>query len=242
MDDQSPGAPRTAAEPVRSYRTRFRQDEEPLSEGGIWVNGRTDGIDWVDIVARNGVAYGGASRMAVAERRLQQGNLDPTAAAEAAPEGDYDDPTAVLAGAWGPNQHARARVFSRNQTEDYFQEVEIRLRSAIVPHSCTGYEVFWRCLKNDNAYAEIVRWNGKRGDFTSLARRTGPQCGVQEGDLVEATIFGTVIKSYLNGVQILEATDDAFAEGGPGIGFNFGVGETNVDHGVTYFEVDTYDD
>jgi hypothetical protein len=242
MNDQSPAAPLPAAGPVRSYRTRFRQDEDPLSEGGIWVNGKTDGIDWVDIVVRNGVAYGGASRMAVAERRLQQGNLGPTAAAEAAAEGDYDDPTAVLGGVWGRNQHGKARVFSRNQTEGYFQEVEIRLRSAIVPHSCTGYEVFWRCLKNENAYAEIVRWNGKAGDFASLARRTGPECGVQEGDLVEATIFGNVIKSFINGVQILEATDDVFAEGSPGIGFNFGVGETNVDHGVTSFEVDTYDD
>lgn len=148
----------------------------------------------------------------------------------------------MLGGVWGRNQHGKARVFSRNQTEDYFQEVEIRLRSAIAPHSCTGYEVFWRCLKNENAYAEIVRWNGKAGDFTSLARRTGPDCGVQEGDLVEATIFGNVIRSYINGVQILETTDDAFAGGSPGIGFNFGVGETNVDHGVTYFEVDTYDD
>ena len=29
---------------------------------------------------------------------------------------------------------------------------------------------------------------------------------------------------------------------GPGIGFNFGVGDTNVDHGFTYFEVDSYHD
>jgi len=27
-----------------------------------------------------------------------------------------------------------------------------------------------------------------------------------------------------------------------GIGFNFGVGYTNVDHGFTSFEADTYDD
>ena len=242
MNDQPSEAPRPPAEPVRSYRTRFRQDEDPLSEGGIWINGGKDGLDWVDVIARNGVAYGGVSRMAVAERRLQQGNLEPGTAAGTDPEGDYDDPTAVLAGVWGRNQHARARVFSRSQTEDYFQEVEIRLRSAISPHSCTGYEVFWRCLKNENAYAEIVRWNGKRGDFTSLARRAGSQYGVQEGDLVEATIFGNVIKSFINGVQVLEATDDTYDGGSPGIGFNFGVGETNVDHGVAYFEVDTYYD
>ena len=53
-------------------------------------------------------------------------------------------PTAVLAGEWGRNQYVTGRVFSRNQTEQYFQEVEIRLRSTIAPHVCTGYEVFFR--------------------------------------------------------------------------------------------------
>ena len=241
MTDQPQDAPRSTAGPVRSYRTRFRQDEDPLSEGGIWVNGRKDGLDWVDVIARNGVAYGAVSRMTSAERRVQQGNLE-AAAGGSAPEGDYDDPTAVLAGVWGRNQHARARVFSRNQTEDYFQEVEIRLRSEIRPHHCTGYEVFWRCLQSENSYVEIARWNGKIGDFTSLARLAGPQHGAQDGDLVEATIFGNVIRGFKNGAQVIEATDDAYADGSPGIGFNFGVGNTNVDHGFTFFEVDTYDD
>jgi hypothetical protein len=145
----------------------------------------------------------------------------------------------VLAGEWGPDQYAKGVVFSRNQTEDYFQEVELRLRSSITPHSCTGYEVFWRCLKTENAYAEIVRWNGKCGDFTSLARAVGSQYGVQDGDIVEASITGSVIRSYINGVLVLEATDDVFTEGSPGIGFNFGVGDTNVDHGFRHFEVET---
>jgi hypothetical protein len=38
------------------------------------------------------------------------------------------------------------------------------------------------------------------------------------------------------------ATDSTFDSGAPGIGFNFGVGDTNVDHGFTSYEVDTYDD
>jgi hypothetical protein len=225
--------------PARSYRTSFELDEDPISEGGAWINGRADGIDWIDIVARNGVGYGAVSRMGEAERRVEQGNLEPGTDDGAAPEGDYDDPTAVLAGDWGADQYARGVVFSQNQTEDYFQEVELRLRSSITPHSCTGYEVFWRCLKTENAYAEIVRWNGKRGDFTSLAKAVGSRYGVQDGDIVEASIVGNVIKSYINGVLVLEATDDVFTSGSPGIGFNFGVGDTNVDHGFRSFEVDT---
>jgi hypothetical protein len=231
------GIPR---EPVRSYSTRFERDEEPIDEGGMWLNGGKDGIDWVDVMTKGGVCYGAKSRMGVPEKRAEQGNLDASGEA-AAPEGDYDDPTAVLTGDWGPDQHATGTVFSRNPTNEYFQEVEIRLRSTITPSSCTGYEVFWRCLKTDEGYAEIVRWNGKIGDFTSLARKTGPEFGVQDGDQVEATIIGNVITSYINGVEVLQTTDDTFSNGAPGVGFNFGVGDTNVDHGFTSFAVDTYE-
>jgi hypothetical protein len=241
MTDQPAHAPGAKAAPVRSYSTRFELDEDPISEGGMWINGRKDGIDWIDVIAKHGVAYGAVSRMGVAERRVEQGNLSPTLEGSA-PEGDYDDPTAVLAGAWGRNQHVKATVFSRNQTEEYFQEVEIRLRSVITPHHCAGYEVFWRCLKTEDAYAEIARWNGKVGDFTSLKRLIGPQYGVKDGDLVGATVVGNVLTGFINGVEVISATDDMFDSGSPGIGFNFGVGNTNVDHGFTSFEVDSYDD
>ena len=242
MTDQPENAGRPRVAPVRSYSTRFRLDEDPISEGGIWINGRKDGIDLTDVIAKNGVAYGGVSRMNIAESRVEQGNLEVSASDGVIPKGDYDDPTAVLAGIWGKNQHGKAKVFSMNQTEKYFQEVEIRLRSTITPHRCTGYEVFWRCLKTENAYAEIVRWNGEIGDFTSLRRLTGSQYGVKDGDVVEATIFGNVLKGFINGVEVISATDDTFDTGSPGIGFNFGVGNTNVDHGFTFFEVNTYDD
>jgi hypothetical protein len=238
MADQAGGA-RIGGTPVRSYRTRFERDEHPISEGGMWLNGEKDGRDWADVIVRGGVVYGAVTRVSVAERRAEQGNLE--SGDTSAPEGDYTDPTAVLTGEWGPNQHARGTVFSRNQTEAYFQEVELRLRSSITPGSCTGYEVFWRCLKNENAYSEIVRWNGKVADFTSLARRRGPQFGVKEGDVVEATIVGNVIRGYINGIEVITATDDTYAGGSPGVGFNFGVGDTNVDHGFTSFEVDTYE-
>ena len=204
----------------------------------MWVNGKANGIDWADVVTEQGLAHGGAVKLGAKERRAEQGNLEGGEAA--APEGDYDDPTAVLTGSWGPNQFVRATVFSRNQTSDLFQEVEIRLRSAISAHSCTGYEVFWRCLKTTDGYAEIVRWNGPIMGFTSLARAQGAEYGVKDGDVVEATAIGNQITSYINGVEVLSAIDDVFSNGSPGIGFNFGCGDTYVDHGFTSYEVDTY--
>ena len=211
--------------PVRSYRTDFPLNENPISEGGAWLNGRKDAIDWIDVVSADGYAYGEVSRMTVAERRVEQSNLAPEDDA-AAPVGDYDDPTAILAGAWGRNQHGRARVYSKNPTDEYFQEVQIRLRHNMRANFCDGYEVFCRCLKSDEAYAEIVRWNGVIGDWTSLARQEGIEYGVQHGDIVEA----------------ISVVDDVVTGGAPGIGFNFYVSTTNVDHGFSHFEVDTWDD
>ena len=242
MTDKSVDIRSPNVSPVRSYTTRFQLDEDPISEGGIWINGRKDGIDWTDVIVKNGVAYGGLSRMDVAESRVEQGNLEISSIDGVTPKGDYDDPTAVLAGIWGKNQHGKAEVYSRNQTEEYFQEVQIRLHSTMTQNRCTCYEVFWRCLKTENAYAEIVRWNGEIGDWTSLRRLTGPQYGVKNGDVVEATIYGNILKGFINGVEVISATDDTFKTGSPGIGFNFGVGDTNVDHGFTFFKVNTYDD
>lgn len=242
MTDRQADAPKAKVASIRSYSTSFEHDEDPISEGGMWVNGRTDGVDWIDIITKDGRGFGAVTRMGSAERRVEQGNLATEQHDIAVPEGDYDDPTAVLSGVWGKNQHAKASVFSRNQTEEYFQEVELRLRSMITPHRCTGYEVLWRCLKTESAYVEIVRWNGKIGDFSSLERRVGQQYGVTDGDVVEATISGDVIKGFINGVEVISATDGIYNAGSPGIGFNFGVGDTNVDHGFTYFEANSYDD
>ena len=141
---------------VRSYRTDFPTDEDPVSEDGMWLNGKKDAIDWTDCIVSNGFIHGAPSRMNVLEKRSEQGNLGDE---EEAPVGDYDDPTSVLSGEWGPNQHGKATAHVENPTEDWFQEVQIRLRHTVQPSSISGYEIFFRCLKGELGYAEIVRWN-----------------------------------------------------------------------------------
>ena len=72
---------------VKSYSTRFQLNEDPISESGRWMNGQKDGIDWYDVITKNGVAYGAVTK------------------------GDYTDPTALLKGVWGKNQYGKAKVF-----------------------------------------------------------------------------------------------------------------------------------
>ncbi len=195
-----------------SYSTTFSLSENPISEGGSWINGRTTGIDWKNVVTSGGNAYG-----------------EPSGAG-------YDDPTAILTGTWAADQSAQATVYCKSPTTAYAQEVELRLRSAISAHANRGYEIFFRCLKTSDGYTQIVRWNGAIGDFTTIAGpRYGSSYGVQDGDVVKATISGNVIRAYINGVEVLSATDSTFTTGNPGIGFNYGVGSTNVDFGFKDF-------
>jgi len=202
----------------RMYTTNFPRAEDPLSEVGKWANGQKDGLDWANVRTASGLAFG-----------TESGGTRP------APQ-KYDDSTALLTGTWGPDQTAQATVHAVNQNDKIYEEVELRLRSGLSPHRATGYEILFRSSKSANAYCEVVRWNGPLGDFTYLSRAKGSQCGVASGDVVKASIIGNVITAYVNGVQVLRATDNAFKSGNPGIGFYIeGATGTNSDYGFTSF-------
>ncbi len=197
---------------ARTYSTSFPLTENPISEGGQWINGATTGLDWFNVETAAGKAYGNVTT------------------------GSYTDPTATLAGNWGPDQDATAVVYSNDPNGTLYQEVELRLRTTIAAHSVTGYEVNFRCLKTGAAYAQIVRWNGPAANFTYTdGSCSGAACGVATGDVVRATITGNVIKAYVNGNLVAQATDTMYTTGNPGIGFNYGVGTTNADFGFTSY-------
>ena len=202
----------------RSYTTNFPLSENPLSEGGTWTNGQKDGLDWANVQTTSGFAFG-----------TESGGTRP------APQ-KYDDSTALLTGAWGPDQTAQATVRAVNQNDKIYEEVELRLRSALAPHKATGYEILFRSAKSPKSYCEIVRWNGPLGDFTYLSRAKGSQCGVATGDVVKASMIGNVITAYINGVQVLKATDNTYTAGSPGIGFYIeGATAVNGDFGFTSY-------
>lgn len=206
----------TAGTAGRVYTTAFPLTENPISEGGNWINGQAVGLDWHDVSTTPGLAIGHQSGTS------------------------YTDGTALLTGAWGPTQTVEAVVHTVNPKESCYQEVEMRLRSTLTAHSCTGYEISFKATKSASAYLIIVRWNGPVGDFTYLKNVTGAQYGIAEGDTVKATIVGNVITAYLNGVAVGTATDPTYTTGSPGMGFNLETGDTscigtNGDYGFTRF-------
>ena len=202
------------------YSTNFSRTENPISEAGQWLNGQTDGLDWTNARTTPGFVFG-----------TETGGHRP------APQ-KYDDSTAILKGTWGPNQTVQATVHAVNPNRDgkVWEEVELRLRSSISPHSCTGYEVMFRCTKIPQAYCNIARWEGPLGKFTMLKETYGSEYGVKDGDVVKATMFGSTLTVYINGARKVQLTDDKFRNGNPGIGFYL-EGATGVigDYGFSSF-------
>ena len=202
------GSPATAP---RTYSTRFALAENPLSEGGNWINGGAVGLDWANVRTASGLAVGTESG-----------------------SGGYDDSTAVLAGQWNPDQMAQATVRTVNQNRGFFEEVELRLRTTIGAHSTTGYEINFRCTSDGSQYVQIVRWNGPLGKFSYVNTAVGP--GLRDGNVVKATIVGSTITAYINGKEIVQGTDSTYKSGSPGIGFFLqGAAGVNGDFGFTAF-------
>ena len=171
----------------RLYSTSFPTRENPLSENSAWLNGKKDGIDWNDVRTVKGFAL------------LTKPNIS-----------DYRDSTAIVKGAWGPNQYVRAMVHMPNPDTKYPMEFEIRVRTTLSANYCAGYEII--------GGQQVVRWNGPLGNFTILPD-TGPYGTLKHGDLFEVHMVGNVITVYINGVQVNQAVDNTYTTGNPGIGF-----------------------
>jgi hypothetical protein len=202
---------------ANTYSTNFPASESPISEGGRWLNGGTDGIDWSNVWTTSGQAIGHQV------------------------SASYTDATAILKGSWGPNQQVTATVFNSGTLNDNCgSEVEMRLRTSISAHNNHGYEISYAVSQAPGAYLIIVRWNGALGDFTYLLRKEGTQYGVKNGDVVSVKMVGNVITAYKNGVVMGQATDNTYGSGSPGMGFNLengpaGCSGTNNRYGYTQF-------
>jgi hypothetical protein len=192
-----------------SYTTDFNLRESPISEGGVWHH---TGLDWTLVVTGGGLAYG-----------TQAGN------------GGYDDSYAYLSG-FPPDQSASGVVHIDSAINgSTTHEVEILLRWADSAHNARGYECSFAF---NGQYADIVRWNGAKGDFTFVVPTLTASIpgGLHEGDTVSAKIVGNRITTYVNGKQLLTAMDSTFTDGNPGMGYWRGAPSTPInDFAFTHY-------
>jgi hypothetical protein len=182
-----------------NYSTSFVLTENPISENGHWINGKDIGLKWTNVQTTPSFAFG-------TESGTSTGN------------DQYDDSCAVLTGIWGPNQTAQGTVtvFLVAGSVPY-EEVEIRLLTTITADRITGYKITGSVTLGQ-AQVAITRWDGAIGKFKQLALDNNVPV-LKTGDVLKATVTGGVITAYLNGSQVLQATDRTFTTGSPGIGF-----------------------
>jgi hypothetical protein len=203
-----------ASSGTRTYFTSFPSTENPISEGGNWINGGTTGLDWTDARTTTNKTFGTESGIGADK---------------------FDDSIAALSGTWGNDQAAQATVFVSSQSP-FSAEAELLLRRTITPHFSGGYE-FNCSVAPSNPYMFIIRWPGPLGrtldSFTTVAGRLGIGC--VNGDVIGATAIGSTLTMYKNGVPIISGTDTAYSDGSPGVGFFVNNPGTVANFGFTNF-------
>jgi hypothetical protein len=211
----------------RIYSTTFGTAESPMSEGGLWIQGRTNGVEWANVNVSGGAAFG------------TQNGTNTNSGIGVTPS-QYDDSTALLRGSFGPDQAAQATIFGVGHYGTSATEVELRLRSLIFAHFNSGIEVELS-LNLDNYYFDFVPWNGQVADFgigssqTSVLHLdsvalTAAIGTVADGGIFSASVVGNTVSAYYNGLLIASSTNAAWGafSGNPGVGFYYHERDTVV--------------
>lgn len=182
------------------FATSFDDDEDPLGPG--WRLGEREGIDWQDVVARGGLAFG------------------------AGPSPDaYDDCVAVRADAPTSSHTVRATIhIAPGFSPAYNQELEVIVGGTIEAHSVRLYEVLWSVAGN----FQVARWDGPLGAYDVSLPLVGTGAGVPvDGDVLEVSYDASnpddvVIVVRKNGTQVAEVhdtTSNRLTSGTPGLSF-----------------------
>lgn len=172
------------------FYTAFPATESPMSQGGIWTQGCTTGLDWGCIQTFGGVA---------SESGVQA--TYPT---------NLNNSTAVLIGTWTSNQQAAGTIYVGSLGKLHDFEVELRLRTTITTHSITGYEFTCSVSAATGAqYLGIARWDGALNNFTSIGSGT-TGVGCANGDVIKVTAIGSTLTMYKNGTQVWQARDSTY--------------------------------
>ena len=169
-----------------TYTTTFAATENPISEGGKWINGAAAGGNlWGNVQTTPGLAFGVS---------------EPS---------QFGDPTAILSGTWAADQSAEATIkIVTAPTGTCCHEAEVRLRTTISTSRITGYEAYCS-VQSNNPYCHIASWGGPNGAWVNM-ENSSPSIFLRNGDVLKATVTGTnptTITMFINGTQILQVLD-----------------------------------
>jgi len=207
-----------------SYSTDFLGNETPLSEGGKWIDGKSEGLDWNNVQSAAGKAYASILSGATGNR--------------------YDDSIAHLDPAFlacNANQYAQGTVYrAAGYSPTSGHEIELLLRFEITPHDAHGYEVLWGI----SGYIALVKWNGASGSYNAIYD-PGPGSipAPNDGDVLRAEISGNSLVVKRNGSIVSGFPRDisgtglsTWDSGQPGIGFWPVDSATPANYGWKHYE------
>lgn len=194
---------------VGTYSSNFPGTENPISQGGIWNRGFTEGIDWQNIRTTPGLCFG------------------------VGPSGSFDDCTADLKPSYGisSTKHYSRLVIRRaaGYTPPSTQEVATYVGATTSANVSKRYET----LAAFGGAIQLVRWNGALNDVTLNGDAAWPNTPVGSGasDLQDSDVLETrydastgtpQITVYVNNVQVYSVADTSagkLTSGQPGLGF-----------------------
>jgi hypothetical protein len=185
---------------LTEFFTTFSEtaDENPLSQGGLWINGETDGLDWRDF-------------------QISGGNACAADFSTTGPP-PYNDAIAILkpsAFACNSDQFAEIVVHrgAGYNPGSGTHEHGLFLRFTLEANLAQGYEVYLNWSGN----FAIVRWNGLVNDWDTLSAIGPGPADPQDGDVFRFEAEGTELRVYQNGGLIKTANDATFTSGQPGL-------------------------
>lgn len=203
-----------------NFSTSFSGTENPISEGGIWLNGLADGADWSNVQKTPGLAFGA--------RLVDSGGVNR-----------YADDIALLKTsyrAFSSDQYIQGTIYRAsgyyNATDGH--EIELLLRGAMSSGSATFYEILWGIATGGSqAYIAVVKWLGPLASYTAIYDPGAGSIALPTtGDVLYASITGTGTSARLtvklNGSNVsglssfdvsVGGTVATYDSGQPGIGF-----------------------
>ena len=197
------------------WSTTFPATENPISQGGVWLGGLADGLDWQNFQTGSSHAY--------------------AAAFSSTPPPPYNDALAILkssAFACASNQYAEIVVFravAYNPSNSH--ECGMFIRFSLSANNAHGYEAYL----NHSANFSIIRWNGLLNDFTPLTTTgPGPTAPV-DGDVLRFEVVGSTLKYYQNGTLVATATDTTYTSGQAGMQSFASTAATLANYGMKSF-------